>query len=169
MKFLLSLALSASLVSPVLAQTPPETDPATMDPSDMDHSDMDHGDMDHAGMDHGDHDHASDASDAMESSTADGSQLTLASEPDLVAALNAGGTPVVATVLGAVCDFCALAMNKTFSKRDEVDAVYVDLDDKTLNLVLKAGAEMDDETLTDLVKKAGYKIDVIDRTPALPS
>jgi hypothetical protein len=68
--------------------------------------------------------------------------LTLADRPDLSAALSAGGEPVVASVLGAVCDFCAMAMNKTFGKRDEVAAVYVDLDAKTLNLVLKPNATM---------------------------
>ena len=41
--------------------------------------------------------------------------------------------------------------------------VYVDLDAKTLNLVMIPGASMDDETLRKLVKKAGYKVDIIAR------
>jgi len=52
-------------------------------------------------------------------------------------------------------------MNKTFGKRDDVAAVYVDLDAKTLNLVMSPGASMDDDTLRKLVKKAGYKVDTI--------
>ena len=48
------------------------------------------------------------------------------------AALSEGGEPIVADVLGVVCDFCALAMNKIFGKRGEVAALYVDLDTKAL-------------------------------------
>lgn len=151
MKLFLSLALSAALAGPALAQ--------------VDHSKMDHSKMDHAGMDHDDHDHAITDEDVA---SPDRDRLSLAAQPELSAALADGGQPVVATVLGAVCDFCAMAMNKTFGKRDEVAAVYVDLDEKTLNLVLKADASMDDATLTDLVKRAGYKVDKIDRTPIIP-
>jgi copper chaperone CopZ len=93
--------------------------------------------------------------------------LTLADRPDLSAALSAGGEPVVASVLGAVCDFCAMAMNKTFGKRDEVAAVYVDLDAKTLNLVLKPNATMTDETIRETVLKAGYKVSQISRGESL--
>ena len=89
--------------------------------------------------------------------------LQLADTPELTQALAQGGEPIVAKVLGAVCDFCAKAMNKTFGKRDDVAAVYVDLDTKTLNLVMSPGASMDDETLHKLVKKAGYKVDTIAR------
>lgn len=58
-------------------------------------------------------------------------------------------------------------MNKTFGKRDEVAAVYVDLDAKTLNLVLKPGASLSDETLKKTVKKAGYKVSMIERGEAV--
>lgn len=160
MKALLVTAVSV-LALPAFAQTSGHHE---MSDSHMDHDHAhEHVEMDHATMDHGSMDH----SDMAEAGVT--SALILADQPELIAAVENGGTPVVATVLGAVCDFCATAMNKTFGKRDDVEAVYVDLDDKTLNLVLKAGAEMDDETLTSLVKKAGYKVDVIDRAPALPS
>ena len=89
--------------------------------------------------------------------------LQLADTPELTQALAQGGEPIVAKVLGAVCDFCAKAMNKTFGKRDDVAAVYVDLDTKTLNLVMTPGTTLNDETLHKLVKKAGYKIDTIAR------
>ena len=89
--------------------------------------------------------------------------LQLANTPELTAALAQGGEPIVAKVLGAVCDFCAKAMNKTFGKRDDVAAVYVDLDAKTLNLVLAPGATMTDKTLRKAVKKSGYKVDTIAR------
>ena len=131
---------------------------------------MDHDTMDHSTMNHGeDHVHSEDhvhAETPTSESTAE-SNLTLASTPDLDAARAAGGEPVVASVLGAVCDFCAMAMNKTFGKRDEVAAVYVDLDAKTLNLVLKPGAELTNETIRKTVKKAGYQVSQISRGDAL--
>ena len=157
MRKLLSLTAIATLAytSPTFAQ---------MSHGDMDHAQMDHSKMEHGG-DHSDHDHA--AIDAP-SHDHEGA-LTLADQPELVAALAAGGEPIVAKVLGAVCDFCATAMNKTLGKRDDVAAVYVDLDAKTLNLVLRPGASMDDATLRKAVKKSGYKVDSIARGDALVS
>ncbi len=115
------------------------------------------------GADHAGHDHKADdhASHTMVS------DLALTRTPEIDAALAAGGEPVVVKVLGAVCDFCATAMNKTFGRRDDVSAVHVDLDAKTLNLVLIPGAEMDDKRLRKLVKKSGYKADDIARGAAL--
>ena len=77
---------------------------------------------------------------------------------DIDSALAQGGEPIVADVLGVVCDFCALAMNKIFSKREEVAAIYVDLDTKALNLVLVPGASMSDQAIADLAAQAGYRI-----------
>lgn len=134
--------------------------------ADTDHSKMDHSKMGSAYMpdDHSDHDH----SDNGETADTTGiTTLTLVDQPEIMTALAAGGEPIVATVLGAVCDFCAKAMNKTFGKRKDVAAVYVDLDSKTLNLVLKPGAEMTDEDLRKYVKKSGYKVDAIARGPAV--
>lgn len=83
--------------------------------------------------------------------------------PEIDAALANGGTPVIVDVLGVVCDFCAKAMNKTFGKRDEVAAVYVDLDTKTLSLVINAGMDLNDKTIEKLVTRAGYKTSSIRR------
>ena len=83
--------------------------------------------------------------------------------PEIESALSAGGEPVVVEVLGVVCDFCAKAMNKTFGKREEVAAVYVDLDTKTLNLVFKPAMTLPDDVIHSLVKKAGYKAALIRR------
>ena len=66
-------------------------------------------------------------------------------------------------VLGVVCDFCATAMNKVFSKRDEVVAIYVDLDKKTLNLVINDGSDLSDKQIEKLAKQAGYRIAAIRR------
>lgn len=91
----------------------------------------------------------------------------LTATPEIVAALENGGEGAVVEVLGVVCDFCATAMNKTFGKRAEVAAVYVDLDVKTLNLVFENGASLDDETIAGLVEKAGYRIAAIHRGATL--
>lgn len=85
---------------------------------------------------------------------------------DIESALADGGEPIVADVLGVVCDFCALAMNKIFSKREEVAAIYVDLDTKALNLVLVPGASISDLTITDLAVQAGYRIAEVRRGDA---
>ena len=92
----------------------------------------------------------------------DGHQATggpaLTRTEDIESALAQGGEPIVADVLGVVCDFCALAMNKIFGKREEVAAIYVDLDTKALSLVLVPGASMSDQTIADLAVQAGYRI-----------
>ena len=120
----------------------------------------DHGDhAEHDMHEHDDHDHqATDTDHAAH----DGHQATggpvLTRTEDIESALTDGGEPIVADVLGVVCDFCALAMNKIFSKREEVAAIYVDLDTKALNLVLAPGASMSDQTIADLAVQAGYRI-----------
>ncbi len=57
---------------------------------------------------------------------------------------------------GLVCDFCSIALNKTFKKRDDILATYVDLDTKILSLSLKEGASLSNEDIMKLVEKAGY-------------
>ncbi len=105
------------------------------------------------------HSHDSDDSHGDHSET----QVTLSRTAEIDAALAAGGEPVVVEVLGVVCDFCAKAMNKTFGRRDDVSAVYVDLDTKTLNLVLTSQGAMDNEEIERVVIKSGYKSKAIHR------
>ncbi len=59
---------------------------------------------------------------------------------------------------GLVCDFCSIALNKTFKKHEAVAATFVDLDTKSLSIVLKEGANLTDPEVTKLVKKAGYSV-----------
>lgn len=59
---------------------------------------------------------------------------------------------------GLVCDFCSLALNKTFKKRDEVRGTHVDLDTKTLSVALVTGETLANEDILTLVKKAGYTV-----------
>jgi len=95
--------------------------------------------------------------------------VALSVTPEIEAALADGGSPVVAEVLGVVCDFCATAMNKIFGAREEVAAVYVDLDTKALNLVLKAGSDLDNATIESLAVQAGYRIAAVHRDPKIQS
>jgi len=113
------------------------------------------------------HDHEEASSGHVSNSghgASDGPVLTRTE--DIESALADGGEPIVADVLGVVCDFCAIAMNKIFSKREEVAAIYVDLDTKALNLVLAPGASMSDQTIADLAVEAGYRIAEVRRGDA---
>ena len=123
----------------------------------MDHSMEEH---DHASVNHDDHDHS-----AMDHSGHDmgPKHALLTRTSDIDKALMAGGQPVVVDVLGVVCDFCATAMNKIFGKRQEVAAVYVDLDKKTLSLALQAGETLSDQDIEKLAEQAGYRIAAIRR------
>lgn len=67
---------------------------------------------------------------------------------------------------GLVCDFCSIALNKTFKKNKAVAATYVDLDAKTLSVVMKDGQDLTDKEITKLVQKAGYNVIDITRRPA---
>ncbi len=87
----------------------------------------------------------------------------LSRTPKIDTALESGGEPVVVKVLGVVCEFCAKAMNRTFGRREEIAAVHVDLDSKTLNLVLKWKGAMDDAEIDRLVARSGYKTRSIHR------
>ncbi len=99
---------------------------------------------------HRTHEHQSDSTSAQ-------SDVAVAADPKILAAVAAGGELIIVDVLGVVCDFCSTAMNKTFMKREEVAASAVDLDTKTLSLALKPGETLDDKTIRKLVVKAGYK------------
>ena len=118
---------------------------------------------DHHAHDHEDHAHQA-ADGGPISATSTGPALTHTDEID--SALAEGGEPIVADVLGVVCDFCALAMNKIFSKREEVAAIYVDLDTKALSLVLAPSASLSDDTIAELAVQAGYRVADIRRGDA---
>jgi hypothetical protein len=128
----------------------------------MNHADMNH---DHgAEHDHGaSHEHESHDHEAMSHDHGDMGMkaATITHTDEISTALANGGAPVVVDVLGVVCDFCATAMNKIFSKRDEVAAIYVDLDKKTLSLVINDGSDLSDKQIENLAKQAGYRIAAI--------
>ena len=120
---------------------------------DMDHSKMDHAQMDHAqhedGHQHGDdhgHDHADADADAP---LPDGLDRT-----------------ITVRVNGMVCDFCARSLTKVLRRDDNVEAVAISLEDKTVTIVLTEDGEMDDAAVEKAVKNAGYNVASIERGAA---
>ena len=61
-------------------------------------------------------------------------------------------------VNGLVCDFCARALEKVFSRRTEVEGIDVDLDNGDVKVELKKGKKLDDKTLKQLVTDSGYSV-----------
>lgn len=117
----------------------------------------------------GAHDHQNHDGHPMEHSgnaTGQDSHAALTRTDEIDRALTEGGTPIVADVLGVVCDFCAIAMNKIFGSRPEVAAVYVDLDTKALSLVLSPSSTLSDAEIANLAVQAGYRIAGIRRDEA---
>ena len=64
---------------------------------------------------------------------------------------------------GLVCDFCARALEKVFSKEDSVENISVDLDSKVLTVHLKDGKTIHDDRLTELIQDSGYNVEAIRR------
>ena len=61
-------------------------------------------------------------------------------------------------VNGLVCDFCARAVEKVFSKREEVLAIDIDLYEGKVVVVMNKGKTIDDATLAKLITDSGYDL-----------
>jgi copper chaperone CopZ len=70
---------------------------------------------------------------------------------------------ITVTINGLVCDFCARALEKVFSKRSEVSGIDVNLESKIVTIGLKKAADIDDATITKLITDAGYNVVKINR------
>lgn len=66
-------------------------------------------------------------------------------------------------VNGMVCDFCARALEKVFSKRDEVEAIKVDLDAGVVRITTKPNQTIDDASINELITDSGYDISAIEK------
>ena len=76
----------------------------------------------------------------------------------------AGANHVITVKInGLVCDFCARALEKVFSKRDEVTGIDVNLDTKLVTIGFKEGNDIDDDTIAKLITDAGYNVVQIKR------
>lgn len=67
------------------------------------------------------------------------------------------------SVNGLVCDFCARALEKVFSKQEEVKVIDVNLDSKVITINFNEDQTLDDEMLTKLITDAGYNVEGIHR------
>lgn len=72
-------------------------------------------------------------------------------------------------VNGMVCDFCARAVIKVFTKNDRVDAVDVDLDAGAIIFETHGCEELDEETIRQMVHYSGYDFVSIERSLAAPN
>lgn len=68
------------------------------------------------------------------------------------------------SVNGLVCDFCARALEKVFSKKVEVAGIEVNLDDSIVLLDLKKQRNLDDNIVTKLINDSGYDVVSINRS-----
>lgn len=84
----------------------------------------------------------------------------LAATPD---AAQCKAERIAVKVNGLVCDFCARALEKVFSKQDSVTGIQVDLAAGHIAVDMKPNMKMDDATLTKLITDSGYNVREIDR------
>lgn len=75
---------------------------------------------------------------------------------------------VVVAVNGLVCDFCAQAIDRSFRRRAEVNAVHVDLTEKLVSIDFRPNQNLDDATIRDIITRAGYTVTNVRRTAATP-
>jgi cation transport ATPase len=67
------------------------------------------------------------------------------------------------SVNGLVCDFCARALEKVFSKKEEVQNIEVDLSTKIITINFHEGQSISDEELTKYIVDSGYDVEAIER------
>jgi mercuric ion binding protein len=67
------------------------------------------------------------------------------------------------TVNGMVCAFCAQGITKKFSAEPAVAKVDVSLTNKKVDLSLKEGKDVSDDTIRRVLTEAGYAIVKIER------
>jgi len=66
-------------------------------------------------------------------------------------------------VNGLVCEFCAVTIEKSFKKKDEIKEVKVDLDQKKVFLIFKEGKDLSDKFIKDTIVNNGYNVVKINR------
>jgi copper chaperone CopZ len=70
---------------------------------------------------------------------------------------------ITIAVKGMVCSFCAQGIKKTFTRKDGVESVDVDLDKKIVTIKTKQGANLTDAEVKESIVDAGYEVLSIDR------
>jgi len=72
---------------------------------------------------------------------------------------------VVVQVQGLSCPFCAYGIEKKFVEREEVDSVFVALEQNEVRLWLKPGMELTATEIEEAVEEAGFTPGRIRRPP----
>jgi periplasmic mercuric ion binding protein len=81
----------------------------------------------------------------------------------------AANQTIKADINGMVCAFCAQGIEKKIRALPQTKQVYVNLPQKFVAVEINAGQTLAPETITELVKNAGYsvtKIEILDTTVA---
>ncbi len=65
---------------------------------------------------------------------------------------------ITAEVNGLVCDFCARALEKVFSKEDAVDHINVNLDQGLIGIHFHENQSITQDELTQLITDSGYNV-----------
>lgn len=64
---------------------------------------------------------------------------------------------ITVSVKGMVCAFCAQGIEKKFLSQKEVEKVQVSLENKFVKLKFKEGQSLSKQTISNLLKDAGYE------------
>lgn len=66
-------------------------------------------------------------------------------------------------VSGLVCDFCARAAERTFTRSGKIENIDIDLDSGNIVVVTKPGADLTDEEVVKMMMDSGYNVISITR------
>ena len=66
-------------------------------------------------------------------------------------------------VNGLVCEFCAVTIEKSFNKKDEVKKIGVDLEQKKVFITFKDGENLSDQIIKNIIINNGYNVVKINR------
>ena len=70
---------------------------------------------------------------------------------------------IIVDVNGLVCEFCAVTIEKSFKKKQEVQAVKVDLESKKVTIDLKDNQQLSDSDVKHIIVNNGYNVTKIAR------
>ena len=66
-------------------------------------------------------------------------------------------------VNGLVCEFCVATIEKIFSKKDEVEKVIIDLEQKKIFISFKKNQNISDNIIRNIITHHGYNVVKINR------
>lgn len=71
--------------------------------------------------------------------------------------------PVTVQVKGMVCGFCAQGIEKKFKALPETERVGVSLETKRVDIEIKDGKDIPDQTISKIITDSGYEVVKIER------